>query len=60
MGIKYKVRAKVDVDKDGKKVFGNIGRVVETDKGLLMKLDVIPIGWEGFAYLMEPLPEDRA
>lgn len=49
------VRARVETDSDGKGVFKDIGRVVETKKGTMLKLNTIPVGWDGWAYIMEPL-----
>lgn len=53
----YKVlRAKTGADKDGKSFYSNIGRLIETSKGPSIKLDVIPVGWDGWAMVMDPLP----
>ena len=46
-------------DKDGneKSRYTNIGVVLETSKGLSLKLESIPVGWDGWAGLYEPKPE---
>ena len=32
----------------------NIGVVLETEKGLRLKLESLPVGWDGWAMLSEP------
>lgn len=55
--MSYKVlRAKTGQDKNGKDFYSNIGRVIETSKGQSIKIDVIPVGWDGWAMMMDPLP----
>lgn len=36
----------------------NIGSVIETKNGLMLKLESVPVGWDGWAYLNEPRPRD--
>ena len=36
----------------------NIGSVIETKNGLMLKLEAVPVGWDGWAYLNEPRPRD--
>jgi len=50
------------VDRDGinKKRYLNIGAVIETKNGLSMKLEAVPVGWDGWAYLNEPKPREDA
>lgn len=45
-------------DKDGqeKARFANIGAVIQTDKGFRLKLESVPVGWDGWAMLKEPQP----
>ena len=51
--------------KDGKTMYRNqtIGHVIETAKGLSLKIDQIPItesgGWNGWAALFEPWTEEK-
>jgi len=45
--------------KDGQEKikYQRIGSVIETKKGLMLKLDQVPLvegGWQGWAYLFEP------
>jgi len=60
----YDVRAVTgEYEKDGetKKRYTTIGAVLETKSGgMMIKLDVLPTNWEGFAYLNEPLPPKSA
>ncbi len=37
----------------------NCGAVFETEKGLSLKLEAIPVGSEGWFMLFEPRPQDR-
>lgn len=43
-------------DKAGnrKRHSNNIGIVIKTKNGLMLKLTSIPVGWDGWAYLNEP------
>jgi hypothetical protein len=65
MAVKYEVTATVGekyTDKDGKQRsnYVNMGRVIETKNGsLAMKLDSIPVGWDGWAYLNTPREKDN-
>jgi hypothetical protein len=50
-------------NKDGveKSRYQNIGSVIETKNGPMLKLDNIPLidnGWSGWAYLNAPKPKD--
>ena len=50
-------------NKDGveKSRYTNIGSVLETKNGPMLKLDVIPLmdgGWSGWAYLNTPKPKE--
>lgn len=54
------VRAKTGEDKDGKAIWRTIGRVMETKNGPMLKLDTLPLQWDGWAYLKDPLPKDEA
>lgn len=49
-------------DRDGndKNRYTNIGVVIETDKGLSLKLEAVPVGWDGWAGLYEPKPREGA
>jgi len=56
--MNYEVRAKTGTytDKSGqeKSSYKTIGRTVQTKNGPMLKLDVIPMNWDGWAYLSEP------
>lgn len=43
-------------DRDGneKSRYQTIGAVIETKNGPMLKLESVPIGWDGWAYLNEP------
>jgi len=49
-------------DRDGneKSRYLNIGAVIETQNGLSIKLEAVPVGWDGWAYLNEPKPREDA
>jgi hypothetical protein len=57
MGVRYFIKAKGgEYEKDGqtKTKWIDIGVVLETQKGFMMKLDCIPTGWDGVAFLADP------
>lgn len=56
--IKYDVVTLRTDEKTGKKYYTNIGRVLQTDKGFSLKLDSVPIGWDGWAALYTPKPKE--
>lgn len=64
MGKVYDVVAVVGkyTDKTGKEKsrYANLGAVIETKNGLMLKLETVPVNWEGFAYLNEPKPREDA
>ena len=37
-----------------KKRYATLGAVIETKHGLMLKLETIPVTWEGMAYLNDP------
>lgn len=58
MGVKYEVTAVTGkyTDRNGaeKSRYTRMGVVLETKNGLAIKIEAIPVGWDGFAYLNEP------
>jgi hypothetical protein len=58
MGIAYEVTATTGTYTDSqgqeKRRYTKMGVVLETKNGLALKLESIPVGWDGFAYLNEP------
>ena len=58
MSRKYEVTAITGkyTDKNGqeKSRYQTIGAVIETKNGPMLKLEAVPIGWDGWAYLNEP------
>ena len=49
-------------DKNGqeKNQYQNMGKIIETAKGSQMiKIDVVPVGWDGWAYIHDPRPRDN-
>ena len=48
-------------DRDGneKNRYTNIGVVIETSKGLSLKLESVPVGWDGWAGPYEPKERDQ-
>lgn len=62
MGKLYEVTAVTGTyEKDGetKKRYMNIGSVIETKNGLSLKLEAVPVGWDGWAYLNEPQQREQ-
>ncbi len=43
-----------DAQGNDKKRYLRVGSIIETRNGEMLKLDTIPIGWNGWAYLNEP------
>jgi hypothetical protein len=43
-----------------KKRYINIGSVFDGEKGMSVKLDTIPLGWDGWAQFYEPKPREEA
>lgn len=62
MAKKYDIRAKIgEYEKGGetKNRYATLGAVIETKNGgLMMKLDTVPVNWDGLAYLNEPYKKD--
>lgn len=54
------VRAKTGEDRDGKPFYKTIGRVMSTKNGPMLKLDMIPLQWDGWAYISDPKPREEA
>jgi len=58
MGIKYEVVANggTYTNKNGeeKKRWVKCGVVMENDRGLSLKMESVPVGWDGWAILSEP------
>lgn len=54
MGVKFEIKAKTGEDKSGKAFYTKIGVVLQGEKGFTMKLNTIPLGWDGFAFFSEP------
>jgi len=54
------VRAKTGEDKDGKPIYRTIGRVLTTKNGPMLKLDSVPLMWDGWAYISDPKPKEEA
>lgn len=48
-------------DKDGneKSRYMNIGAIINTKNGFMLKLEAVPVGWDGWAYLNEPQAKDE-
>ena len=43
--------------------YQNIGKIISTERGEMLKLDAVPImdgGWNGWAYLNDPKPKEAA
>lgn len=62
MARKYEVTAVTGkyTDNNGqeKNRYLTIGAVIEGRNGLMLKLEAVPVGWDGWAYLNEPKPRD--
>ncbi len=59
MGIKYDVVAVRNVEGRDKPIYTKIGVVLATKKGgFALKLEQVPVGWDGWAQLYEPKPDE--
>lgn len=43
-----------------KKRYMKIGALIDTKNGPMLKLDVIPLEWNGYAYINEPFDKRKA
>ena len=64
MALRFQVSAVIGKyeDRDGKEKsrYVNIGSVMDTKNGgLLLKIDALPLNWDGFAYLNEPRQQEE-
>jgi hypothetical protein len=63
MGIKYEVTAVTGkyTDKNGneKNRYTKVGVVLDTKNGQMLKVEAIPVGWDGWAYLNEPKEREQ-
>ena len=63
MGILHEVVAVTGTytNKDGeeKKRYTKLGVVMDTKNGPMLKLESVPVGWDGWAYLNEPQAKDE-
>lgn len=63
MARKYEVTAVTGkyTDSTGKEKsrYQTLGSVIETKNGLMLKLEAVPVGWDGWAYLNDPKPRDE-
>ena len=55
MAVKYKIQAQGEEYKDAKgqtkRRVVDMGVVMDTKNGFMLKLNAIPVGWDGWAYL---------
>ena len=64
MSVQYEVTAITGkyTNRDGqeKSRYLKIGVVIQTKNGPMLKLEAVPVGWDGFAYLNEPKEREEA
>jgi hypothetical protein len=61
MEISCIVSSYTNADGQQKNRYQRIGSIIQTQKGEMLKLDVIPLkegGWDGWAFLNEPRPRE--
>jgi hypothetical protein len=56
--VKFEAIAKAGESKDGKARWHKCGAVFESAKGLSLKIDSLPVGFDGWLSLREPRPKD--
>lgn len=63
MSKKYDVTAVTGRYKDAsgaeKNRYLTIGAIIETKNGPMLKLEAVPVGWDGWAYLNDPRPREE-
>ena len=63
MSVKYEVTAITGkyTDRDGneKSRYAKLGVVIEGRNGPMLKIESIPVGWDGWAYLNEPRDREQ-
>jgi hypothetical protein len=63
MGIKYEVTAVTGkyTDREGneKNRYAKLGVIMQTKNGFMLKLESIPLQWDGWAYLNEPRKDEK-
>lgn len=42
-----------------KKKYQKIGAIINSKHGPMLKLDIIPVGWTGYAYINEPYDKEK-
>ena len=61
MSKKFDIAYAIPAQKEGDKPrWLNVGAVFETQKGLRIKLDSIPVGFNGWLALFEPRPAQKS
>lgn len=58
--IKFEAIAKSGESKDGKARWHKCGVVFESEKGMSLKIESLPVGFDGWLSLREPRPKDDA
>jgi hypothetical protein len=63
MSVQYEVTAitgkYTDAQGNEKNRYAKLGVVIDGKNGPVLKLETIPLGWDGFAYLNEPRARDQ-
>lgn len=62
MAVRYKIKVMKKYKKDGeeKTAYVDIGVVMDgKNGGFILKLESVPVGWDGWAYLAEPEARPR-
>lgn len=49
----------IDASGAEKNRYTRLGVVMQTKNGLMLKIEAIPVGWDGWAYLNEPRQDDK-
>lgn len=49
----------VNAQGETKKKYQKIGAIIESKHGPMLKLDVIPLEWNGYAYINEPYDKEK-
>ena len=64
MAVKYKVVAPTgkytDAQGNEKTRYVDVGVIIETRNGLMLKAEAIPVNWDGTAFLNDPQPRQQS
>lgn len=49
----------INAQGETKKKYQKIGAIINSKHGPMLKLDIVPVGWTGYAYINEPYDKEK-